>query len=90
MSAMYKASGGSQSIPPESQEVYRFKFLWLFFWLFVLAYLGILAYFLWQDDTVKLYSYHSLAGVFQHTARISGGMGLAMEKRYNDYVELLH
>ena len=89
MSAMYKASGGSQSIPPESQEVARFKLHW-FFWFFVLAYLGIVGYFLWQDDTVKLYSYHSLAGVCQRTARISGGMGLAMEKRYNDYVELLH
>jgi len=90
MSAMYQAPGSSQPIPPESQEVYRFNFLWFFGFLFVVAYLGIVAYVLWQDDTVKLYSYHSLARVFQHTARISGGMGLVMEKRYHDYVELLH
>lgn len=90
MPAMYQASGGSQSVPPQSQEVYRSKLFWFLFWLFVFAYLGIVGYFLWQDDRVKLYSYHSLAGIFQRTARISGGMGLSMEKRYNDYVELLH
>lgn len=89
MPSMPEASGESQSVPFEGQVIYRIKSLWLL-WLFLFTYFGVLAYYLLQEDEVKLPLWHSSIRLLQNTARLLGQAALAMEKEYNDYVTVLH
>lgn len=78
----------TQPVPPEDQRVALFKARYI--WLFVAAYTAYVAFMLWHDDEVKLYGYHSLVRILQTVARVCGEQGLTLEKKYNDYVNLLH
>lgn len=58
--------------------------------LAALFYFGIIIYWMWQDDEVKLFTLRRMITGCQHVARFFGSVALDLEQGYNEYVAILH
>lgn len=66
-----------------------FHKLWIV-WLIIIVYVGLICYFMWQDDEIRLYRLHSATQFFQRIATVAGTLAIECEHRYYEHAELLH